>query len=76
MRLMASSITIDKGIAPPPRGGVSRYPFAEMSVGDSFFVAGATRDNLSSSCTYRKQRYGEQYAIRKVDGGLRVWRTA
>lgn len=79
-------IRIEKGIPIPPGGRAgkenARYPFADMEVGDSFFVAverevlRKRRNVLSSASNYWKKRGKGQFTIRAVDGGLRVWRTA
>jgi len=48
-----------------------------MEVGDSFLVPGIRISaKISSAVIYRKNRYGEDYICRAVDGGVRVWRTA
>ncbi len=66
---------------PPPKGGDRRkYPFPLMMVGDSFFVAGATRSRLASSIRCAQQNTGRRFAARVVTEqgavGIRVWRTA
>ena len=67
-------IKIDKGIPIPPR---NRYPFAEMSIGDSFFTAD-TKGNISALCWAYSKRHGGKFSMRATveDGvtGYRVWR--
>jgi hypothetical protein len=70
-------IKIDKGIPIPPRGKGPKYPFAQMSIGDSFFVAESKNTLSSSSCQHAK-RLGGKFSMRATveDGvtGYRVWR--
>lgn len=73
----SGSFKIEKGIPAPAHKRAHKYPLADMEVGDSFLIPDAkTSAEISSSISYRKNRYGEQYVCRVVDGGLRVWRTA
>lgn len=52
-----------------------KYPFADMVVGDSFFVANTTAATINVA-TYRAAKiYGFRFAVRTVDGGVRVWRV-
>lgn len=75
---------IEKGVPIPEltrRGkSGSKYPFAKMEVGDSFFI-----DTESSEITFKGfrptvYRYAKilncKFTIRKVDGRFRVWRKA
>lgn len=84
--------TIEKGIPCPalqPRGASSKYPFDKLEVGDSFFVPvslkeGETAEHamsrLRSNIEGNKRRAvklsGHYVAVRVVEGGVRVWRTA
>ena len=62
------------------RGSKSKYPWDEMEVGDSFFVADADkRKKKSISATISQHRklnknFG-RFVTRSIDGGLRVWRV-
>lgn len=74
---------IDSAIPlPDPKHGDGRrkYPFPMMAVGDSFFVAGATRSRLASSIRCAQRTTGRRFAARIVaeqgTTGIRVWRTA
>ena len=66
-------------------GSAAKYPFREMEVGDSFFVPAESAEsahrvqiNISSSSVQMSKREGagKKFATRKVEGGVRVWRTA
>lgn len=68
---------IDKGIPIPPRSCASKYPWADMKVGDSFFVPGnKTRcEAVQAAAKYRSQRTAEKYVTRTKPNGVRVWRA-
>lgn len=73
---------VESGIPMPSRKAHNaKFPFKEMQVGDSFLVPfdgedeGTVRSRIASNCTHQKRRIGRQYATRKVDGGIRVWRV-
>jgi len=72
---------IEKGIPVAQRiTGKSKYPFAEMNIGDSFFVpceegmSKGTRSRLSIAAA--KNKHIMLCTVRKVAGGFRVWRIA
>lgn len=72
---MTDQIKIDHNIPVPPRGG--RYPFAEMQVGDSFFVAGKKPGTLlSASFAFRKKNdvLDRKFSARSENYGARIWR--
>jgi hypothetical protein len=69
---------------PDMRGRNPVYPFAEMKVGDSFFLPAteeATPSKIinrisAASATYRlRNNNGFRVAVRSLDGGVRVWRV-
>jgi len=73
---------IDKGIPVPagrttPRTG--KYPFASMSVGDSFFVVDEDQKRVAASAHGWGRRHGAKFRLSQVtegnDKGVRVWRT-
>lgn len=72
-------LKIDKGIPipAPKKGAKPKYPFAQMSIGDSFFAAESQNTLNSSSCQHAKRR-GWKFTMRATveDGvtGYRVWR--
>jgi hypothetical protein len=80
------SFTIDKNVPVPAstagRGPV--YPFTDMQVGDSFLVPVAAGEaatkraaGLSRAASMNaKKNAGRKYTVRKVEGGVRVWRLA
>lgn len=83
--------TIEKGIPVPVRAPKVDYPLANLEVGDSFLVpvdyttgtpeakatAGKVARSVNSAVTAaNKKSEGSKFAARKVEGGIRVWRTA
>ena len=71
------SYEIDKGIPIPPKHHRSKYPFAQMKPGDSFFVPGGKRSTISSAVKdRRKNNPGEEWTYRTKDNGVRVWRVS
>lgn len=69
---------IDKGVPLPETYQRGKYPFREMGVGDSFFVAAAKRSQITSTVSYAGRRQGKRFITRAVieNGvkGTRVWR--
>ncbi len=67
---------IEKGIPIPPRGdhGPGRtHPAHSMEVGDSILFP---TENKAAQAQCHLIRTGKKGAVRKVEGGWRVWRTA
>ena len=80
-------VPIDHGVPlPPPRKGSGkwkhrrRYPWRQMKPGDSFFASCDGDDPYRLLRTLRTSvstvKGAGSYAMRFVDGGVRVWRTA
>jgi len=73
---------IEKGIPVPAStsGRPTIYPLGNMDVGDSFSIplpeGKKHRDLQSSVSRAAKAREGKTFSSRKVEGGVRVWRTA
>ena len=58
------------------RDGATYYPFNDMEIGDSIFVEGvaacARAANAARKTAARKNKH---FLVRRVDGGVRIWRT-
>lgn len=69
---------IEKDCPIPPRTGtVTKYPFAGMEVGDSFYIPPEiSRNTISSNAYSWGRRNNMTFSIRKEGEGLRCWRTA
>ena len=72
-------IKIETGIPLPPANG-AKYPFATMNVGDSFFVPfdgedpNTVRERIGSPAGQWSRRHEQKFTVRRVAGGMRVWR--
>ncbi len=78
---MITEFKIEKGIElPNPKE--TKYPFAEMEVGDSFIFADYTRERMGSASTganswAKTKGNGWKFSVRKTaDNKIRIWRTA
>jgi hypothetical protein len=73
-------VMIEKGVPMPSRSGPMPTVQRElMEVGDSYFLPGAEntsaeRNRVNSWMRYRQPTW--RFVVRKVDGGVRVWRAA
>lgn len=74
---------IEQGVPIPRLAPHRLYPFGDMDVGDSFFIAlkegefkAMTIRKVRSAASYYGRRNGKKYVTRRVSGGLRVWRIA
>jgi len=75
-------IKIDKGVPLSAIAGKNGrppiYPWLEMEIGDSFFVADKTAVQISAVVSQAKKRYFVDLTIRTVTEngvtGVRVWR--
>jgi len=72
-----TKFVIEKGVPVAPPGN-SIYPFGELDVGDSFLLptGAGNASAFRRSASLWAARHGAKVTIRKVDGGVRVWRTA
>lgn len=73
---------VESGIAIPgvEKQTKNRYPWAEMKLGDSFFVpaknqSAAMKRVKAAVKYYRASNRGFRILCRRVDGGIRVWRV-
>ena len=86
-----TAITVEKNIPIPEsrfgkgrQPGETKYPFAELQVGDSFMVPTKKQTDInkmqSSICghafQYKRKNRDTNFTTRIVDGGIRVWRIA
>lgn len=66
---------IDKGIPLPPKGEYRRkFPFSQMEIGDSVFVADKRPAEFAASMQYVRRKLGYRFTTRSENGGTRVWR--
>lgn len=72
---------IEKGVPLPI--GATKYPFREMQIGGSFFVPSdgeplarvRRRLSVSAHSFTRRCEASRAFTVRRVDGGIRVWRV-
>lgn len=58
------------------RAGTSKYPFAQMEVGQSFLATDAKAGTLRSAIgAFMKGHEGYKFAVRETEEGVRVWRV-
>lgn len=77
-------LAIEKGVAIPEpvkafRTRQSKYPFAQMAVGDSFHVEGDPDkvDGNLRNVSYRfAKNNGVKFTVRRTETGARIWRVA
>jgi len=81
------TFTIDKGVPLPEKGLRFKYPFDQMEVGDSFFVAGKDTSQMSALCKRAGTRLNSRFVTAKATTtmgsgkdaaevtGVRVWRA-
>lgn len=60
--------------AAPHGGRREKYPWMQMEIGSSFFVPDEDAHRVKSSASKAKKRTGRTFVVRKVEGGVRVWR--
>lgn len=77
---------IEKGVPIPPKrhalSGGSKYPWRQLEIGDSFLAplpehGDARKHHASmtrSACQWAKA-VNREFTTRRVEGGVRVWRT-
>lgn len=67
---------IEKNVALPKHARTSKYPFADMEVGDSFANPDTTRTALyTAAYQWAKQDgNGKKFIVREEGKGARIWR--
>lgn len=77
MRTSPLGIQIDSDVPlPRSRGTRSTYPWAELEVGESFFIPDKKLNSTSGSASYFEIKTGFKYTRRSENGGVRVWRIS
>lgn len=65
---------IEKGIPIPKGGRPEVYPWAQMEIGDSLFFRNRFHWDVNVMRWRAEKRHGFKFTVRKVPGGVRVWR--
>ena len=71
---------IEKEIPIPKKiggnGRLSKYPYKDMDIGDSFFVEKqGVRGKAVQSGYHFARKHGKKFTARPVEGGVRIWRV-
>ncbi|MBB4039134.1 hypothetical protein GGR34_000769 [Microvirga flocculans] len=69
------TIKIEKGIPIPNAHRERRYPWGDMEVGDSIFIPNTTSERIAPTAHDYGRRHKRKFSVRKVEGGVRVWRV-
>ncbi len=72
---MAIQVETNVPVPTRPGGGNAKYPWSDLGVGDSFFVAFPPKYFASTVSTEARKR-GVKFIQRAIDGGVRIWRIA
>ena len=77
-----SKYKIQKGVPIPdpniPVTKTTKYPWKDMEVGDSFLVPNKDKDTvhaLQNAARLSGKKHNRDYITRKLDKGIRCWRT-
>lgn len=68
------NIPIPKADRGSGSGRNEKYPWSKMVPGDSFFVPQIKVSSIIGSAWRASKRHNAKFTVRKVDGGVRVWR--
>lgn len=68
-----SEFKIERNI-PIHRHRHTKFPFAEMEIGDSFLLPDATSTNAATPAYKWAKANGWKFTARKLEKGVRVWR--
>lgn len=69
-------IKIDKNVPLPPKRGEARaYPWGDLAIGDSFLARGKQINGLGAARDWAQKRFKRKFAMRSVEGGVRIWRV-
>lgn len=73
-----NGVKIDTNVPIPPevvpKKRILKYPFAELNLGESFFIPDLPYKRMTPLARYWSRKLNRQFIVRKVDGGVRVWR--
>lgn len=78
---MTNKIEIETDVPMPEGDGrENKYPFANMEIGHSFFVEGATSRQLTNAASHWRKRKGWSFKTEMGEkngvAGCRIWRKS
>jgi len=68
-------VIIDDAVPMPGARVVRRYPYAEMDVGQSFYVAGVQMQVVLNGNWRAGKKLERKFIARREGDGIRVWRS-
>ena len=71
---MTDTLDIEKDVPLTTKIRRYTYPYKDMDVGDSFFVADGKLPTINNANYRASKALGWKFSARKQDGGIRVWR--
>lgn len=75
MEVQQSVYEITKAVPIPAPIKRHNYPYEQLQVGESFWVAGVTMQALCNSNRRQSKRLDRKFVCRKEKDGVRVWRV-
>jgi len=69
-------IKIESGIPLAGKAWSAKYPWRDLEVDQSFFVADGKLTALRPAASLAGKRLSRRFVARAVDGGVRCWRVA
>lgn len=74
---MSDETRIDKGIPLPPSPRYQgKHPWSRLEIGDSMLLVDVSDSGARSMAHKQARIHNIKLEVRRVDGGVRVWRTA
>ena len=73
---MPATFQIEKSIPTPTTRTGTKYPFASMDVGDSFYAGPRDMEGARVSSYAYANRHNVKFRTGREGDGLRVWRIA
>ena len=73
--------TVEKNVQMPAVRANAIYPFGKLKVNESFFVQiepylEKRASSIRACASSFGKKHGMKFACRRVEGGIRIWRTA
>lgn len=73
---MEQMYEISKDVPVPPPIRRMNYPYEQLQVGESFWVAGVSMQSLCNANRRQSKRLERKFICRREGDGVRVWRVA
>lgn len=73
---MEQMYEISKDVPVPPPIRRMNYPYEQLQVGESFWVAGVSMQSLCNANRRQSKRLERKFICRRENEGVRIWRVA